>query len=123
MREGRLTRSQFLRLLAACGAGVGIAGLVPRTTPAEEPSGDLTLMQESIVIDGLLLPDRRLTWQRGAGEIKRLTGIDAAGWRIDHLDNLAGINALVDGFSDTVMRIDKIDDVAVARASGRLGLI
>ncbi len=125
-----MTRSEFLRLLAACGAGVGV-GLWPRPAAAQEPpwpAGDGAsttdaLVLGSLVIDGLVSPHRRVGLPRSAGEAKRLTGIDAGCFRVQSVDDLSAVGAFVDRYGEILMRIDATSDLEQARTSGRLGLI
>lgn len=129
-----MTRNRFLKLLGLLGLGVGAAPLVPRVSAGPEGAADAaaaatgdvhSLLAGSIVVDALFTPYRKgdRAWPRLAGESKRLTGIDAGCWDVGDVSNLANINVLVETYEAGVMRIDAVDDLSVARAAGRLGVI
>ncbi len=129
MRDLKLTRAEFLKMLAACGVGAGISSAWPahgaETTTVSDAEGQSGGLYDCIVIDGLVSPRRAGdgNWPRVQGEIKRLAGIDAGCWDVVDLANLENIDKLVQAYGHSVMRIDRADDVGIARASGRLGLL
>lgn len=121
MDDLRLTRAEFLKRLAACGVGAGIASAWPARGAETTQSG----LNDCIVIDGLVSPRRsgEGSWPRVQGEIKRLAGIDAGCWDVADVENLENVDKLVQAYGSAVMRIDRADDIGIARASGRMGLI
>jgi len=127
MHDRVITRARFLRLLAACGVGAGAAPLLS-VLEASESDGEpdvASLVRNSLVVDGQFVP-RNLgdnTWPASPGAVKRLIGVDGGFWDVEDVENLSEVDRLVEHYGNAVMRIDKADDLGVARATSRLGLI
>lgn len=136
MRDRDLTRARFLKLLAACGVGAGVAPFLPgfaarADAPAAVPKGEPpvpdaeTLVRVSVVVDGLFSPRRAAddSWPVLAGEIKRLTGVDAGFWDVGDPTKLDDADQLIEAHRTAAVKVERTDDVGLARASGRVGLI
>ena len=127
MHHRVITRARFLRLLAACGVGVGAAPLFPAlgADEADGVSDAATFVRNSLVVDGQFVPRNQSdgTWPTSPGEVKRMIGVDAGVWDVEDVENLIQVDKLVGHYGNTVVRVDKADDIGLARATGRLGLI
>jgi membrane dipeptidase len=127
MYDRVITRTRFLKLLAACGVGAGVAPLLS-ALEASEPVAETdvaSLVQDSLVVDGQFVPRNPggNTWPTSPNAVKRLLGVDAGFWDIEDVENLVEVDKLVEHYGNAVMRVDNADDLGLARASGRLGLI
>jgi len=123
-----MTRANFLHLLSLSlfkQFPEGVARV--RTWELSELKKDevTDLISESLVFDGVVnLGTRRGKGPQplGLGEIKRLTGINLGNHSV-RLSSIEGLNRLCEIHRQSLMRINKAQDIEAARATNRYGLI
>ncbi|TFG36837.1 MAG: hypothetical protein E4H45_00180 [Nitrospirales bacterium] len=131
IQDRNMPRSEFLRMMAATGLGLLLAGCEKHASVEESkligPEEDFVekLFEESFIIDGnvnLGMDRGRLDSPMEPGAIKNLTGIDIGG-HTTRVNTLESRNKWVEARSDALLKIERVRDIERARAEHRYGII